>query len=75
MNESSITGDSYRQQLHLFCDVAETHSNRQTEQLEDEQARHLHTLLHQNHFSGLMPICSLPHSFKGCSQRQLVIGA
>lgn len=61
--------------MHLFQNVAlETHSNRQAEQLKNEQARHLHALLHQNHISGWMPVHGLPHSLRESSQRQLIIG-
>lgn len=64
------------EQLHPFCDVTlETHSNRQEEQPEDEQRRHLCMLLQQNHFLGWMPICSLPHSVRGGSQMLLGTGA
>lgn len=59
-----------------FCDITlEIHSNRQEKQLEDEQRRHWCMLLHQNHFSGWMPISSLPHSVRGGSQMLLETGA
>jgi len=72
VKKRNTTRDSYRQELHLFHNAAvERHSNRQPEQLEDEQVRHLQTLLHQNCFSGLMPITAyliiLENDLKGSS--------